>query len=501
MTTLAVAAPSTPPTGGGSAPPEAAAPTTPKRPAGDGAVVVRGGGRTRSDEAKEWKDLAAGDVLANGAMVEASSAEPLEMLLPDGVAVTLEAGGSGRWSKPGKLPSEVNKFVRGYWFVLLEGELDVRMPAAPKGSHAFLVSTRAGTLTDWRGTLHIYSHEETTAAAIFEGALVTGANGKGFPVYDGAGIVMRKGADPDKSGSIPDPPKWGASPAGMESFVAVPAAARAQLGFAWAPVPGVASYRVAIATDPAMTHVVQRATTAQTSFGIVQTPESEGAGDAPLWAEVRAVGTEGIVGGWSSPRPLRVLRYQLPAGAVVARDGAIVLPPGSSLATTQSEGVEAAYENVQSPASRLHGVPLYWTKLAGPIHLSDESPTRIVHLRDPAIGRETESELVLARRQLHADVELSPRNAHPGDPIDARVVVSDPSGRVDPMSEPVTLQALFDLDPTPVAWQRAGNVWTGHLGARRTAWPSVLRVVVKDGLGAEIGRGFLEIAGQGASSR
>ncbi len=465
-----------------------------------GPAVVHGSGRTRLEASSDWKDASAGDVLGNGVTVEASATEPLEMLLPDGVTVILEPGGQGRWAAPSKLSSESNRIVSGSHFVLLEGEVDVRMPSGPKGSHAFLVSTKAGTLTDWRGTAHIMAHEDTTAAAVYEGALVVGPNGRGSPMTDGAGILMQKGADPDRSRSIPGTPKWEPSVPGMRSLVAAPAGTRAQFALAWAPVPGAVSYRVVVAADAAISRVLERANTAETTFVV---PESATAATpaaaapsalaAPLWACVRAVGAEGIVGEWSAPIALRTVRYELPPGGRVAGDGAVVLPPQTFLAVSGADGVEVAYENVRSLASRVPGVPLYWMRVTGPLRLPDETPSRVVHLRDPASGAETQ--LVLARRELRADVDLSPRTPRPGDAIEARVVVWDPSGRIDPMSENLTLETLFDLEPVPVLWQRSGNVWRARISPRRTTTPWVLRVVVKDSLGLEVGRGFLEIAG------
>src|SRR6202044_3573460 len=169
-----------------------------------------------------------------------------------------------QWMPASKLPSEINKWTRGYCIVLEDGELEVRMPPAPKGAHAFLVSTKAGTLTDWRGQLHVRVHGDVTSAAIYEGALVVGSNGQGFPVYDGAGILMRRGVNPDKSRGIPRPPSWqgeggttavaGAASAGSEgghgALALVAGDATAALDLAWARVPDAVSYRIEIATDP-----------------------------------------------------------------------------------------------------------------------------------------------------------------------------------------------------------------------------------------------------------
>jgi hypothetical protein len=463
-----------------------------------GATVVHGSGRARADGADDWQDAPTGTVLASGSTIEASTGEPLEMRLPDGVVVVLQQGASGKWATPSKLSSETNHLVQGYHFVLLDGELDVRTPPGPKGTHALLLSTRAGTLSCWRGQVHVVAHEDTTGAALFDGAVVVGSHGKWFPVYDKAGIVMQKGVDPDKSRPVPDAPKWDTAPHGMHALAVVTSGTPATLGLAWTPVPGAARYDIDVATDPEGTQTLQHGSATDPSFTFVRsaanaaTAASEAGG---TWARVRAVSTDGIVGDWSAARPLRVLGYALPAGAFVARDGAIVLPAKTALVPSSTDGIEVALEDVVSFAGRVRGVPLYWAKPGGTLilHAPTETPMRIVHVRDAGSGDETQ--LVLARRELRANVDISPKSARAGDPVDARIVVSDPSGRIDTATENLTVEALFDLDPVAVKWQRSGNLWTARFGTRRTSVPTVVRVVVRDSLGVEIGRGFLELAG------
>jgi len=465
-----------------------AAPPPPKV---DGAAIVRGAGRVKLDSSHDWRETTTGAVLTAGVTVQASNKEPLEMILPDAVTIILEPGAIARWMPASKLPTETNSWTRGYHLVLRDGEIDVRMPEGPKGAHAFLVSTKAGTLTDWRGTLHVMVHDDVTAAAIYEGALVVGSNGQGFPVYDGAGILMRKGVNPDKSRGIPGAPTWNGGVGGAPSFVVLPAGASATVGFAWAAVPGAQTYRVEVASDPSMVPVFHRATTNDPRYVM-----PDGAPATRYYAHVLAVGAEGIVGPWSTPRPVRVVHYDLPDGAVVGRDGVIVLPDQARVRLSDTEGVEVAYENVRSLARG--AVPLYWSKLAGPIQLSEDSPMRIVHLRDPAL--DSGSQLVLARRELRADVDLEPKGARSGDRLSVRVSVADPSGRIDVSSENVAIEVTSNLDPLTVAWQRSGATWTAIIPARGTLAPSVVRVVVKDGRGMEIGRGFLEMAGFGAQA-
>lgn len=492
----------------------AAVVTGPANAAGiDGAAIVRGAGRVKPENAREWHDMSTADILNAGVSVQAAADQPLEMNLPDGVTVTLEPSAIAKWMPAAKLPSEINKWTRGYHLVLEEGELEVRMPTAAKGAHAFLVSTNAGTLTDWRGQLHVRARGDSAAAAIYEGALVVGSNGQGFPVYDGAGILMRRGINPDKTRGIPATPQWQARSGG---FLMQSGGTGGPIHLAWQPVTNAASYRVEVATDAAMVRVVDRSATTDTHYMTTQ-PAAAGR----YWAHVRAVGAEGIVGAWSPPQLIRVLRYQLPAGAIVAEDGAIVLPEGASLAFPDPEGLEVAFENVsllgigdgfgseariragygaELAAPAVHREPtLYWSELGTTVRLSDSTPARIVHLREPTSQAETR--LVLVRRQLRADVEVSPINARwPHDPLNVRVRVYDPSGRVDASTEPVSVEATLGLSPLAVDWAHSGAVWVGHIAPRPITTPSVVRVVVKDSRSIEIARGFVELEPTAESS-
>jgi hypothetical protein len=417
--------------------------------------------------------------------VQAPADRTLVVTLPDGVAVTLEPGTHGRWLPRGKLPSETNSWALGYHLVLIEGELDVRMPdgaGGAKGKHAFLVQTKAGTLTDWRGKLHVMVHDDKTTAAIYEGALVVGSNGQGFPVYDGAGILMRKGVNPDKSRGIPAAPVWD-SDHGAPSLVVEPQGARGNVGVSWKPVPGAAGYRVAIAHDAAMSGVMEIASTTDTSYAMVER------GGGGYWAQVRAVGPEGIVGEWSPARSLRVVHYAVPDGATVARDGTIVLPPRLSVRLADADGLEMAYATSTSTTPG----PLYWSPVSGSLRLPDDADVRVVHLRDPGLGQE--ATLTLARRALRVDIDMTPRDPLPGNSIDVRAVAWDPTRRLDPTQESISLEVTRDLTAVPVSWRQAGNTWTARIPPAPTPGPTVIRVVARDAFGAEIGRGFVEIAG------
>jgi hypothetical protein len=78
--------------------------------------------------------------------------------------------------------------------------------------------------------------------------------------------------------------------------------------------------------------------------------------------------------------------------------------------------------------------------------------------------------------------------------LDARVILRDPSGRIDLASEPATIEAKLDVVPLPLTWTRAGSTWSTHIVPLPIRGPSVVRVAVKDAAGGEIGHGFVEIS-------
>ncbi len=412
--------------------------------------------------------------------------QPLEITLPDGVQLTLEPGSVGTWMPAGRIATETHVFVHGYHLVLREGEIEVRMPLGEKGRHAFLLSTWAGTLTDWRGKAHVMVHGGRTAAAIYEGALVVGSNGHGFAVFDGAGVVMHKGFDPDKSRPIPSMPVWDSHDGG--TALVLSGGKSTNTALSWMPVPGAASYRVAIARDPALTDLVERAETKESNFTVRDIPAG-----ATYYARVRAVGPEGIAGEWSNPRRLRSVRYELPEGASVGPDGTFVMPEGTAITLLQPAGLQMAFEapNDGGPTPT-PATSLYWTNATPTIEPARNGASRIVYLRDTDSGQETRFGIV--RRTLRADIALSPPRARAGDPIDVRAVVWNPSGRIDPSGVPVQLVATLGLEPIPAKWKRSGTTFTSRIFSVSSDEPSVVRIVATDSRGTEIGRGMLELA-------
>ena len=462
-------------------------------PTVDGATIVRGVGRFRGENGADWSPANVGGVVPTNTTIEASGGVPLEMRFADGTELTMEPNAFGKLRSAARLPSENNGWARGHHLELRGGEVDVRMPSEPRGGRAFLVSTTAGTLTDWRGSVHVTVQDDTTAAAIYEGALVVGSNGQGFAVYDKTGVFLRKGVNPERARIIPGAPKWSAPAKAVAPSFVVAAADDTKpppLAFSWDAVDGATTYRVEVATDQGMGNVIKRAVTAETRFVLAETRGS-GAGGAPRYfARVRAISNDKIVGGWSAPRALRVLRVTYPRDSFIATDGTVILPEGGAIALSDVQGVEMALETYEGEKPRARGT-LYWTPATANVRLAEKG-SRIVHLRDSLLGSETE--IALGRRELRADVTMCPTRARwPDHPVGVRVLLDDPSRRIDASCEAVTFETTVNLTPIDVAWHHVGAWWWAEVPPQATPGPWVVRVVAKDKSGAEIGRGHLEV--------
>jgi hypothetical protein len=126
---------------------------------------------------------------------------------------------------------------------------------------------------------------------------------------------------------------------------------------------------------------------------------------------------------------------------------------------------------------------------------------RLVRLRvEGDYGRETR--LHLEPRALRADIRLGPSWARwPEDAIEMSISIVDPSGRFDPGSVQPRVEVLLGIEAIDVAWAREGTRLTARLPPRVTTRPEVLRVIVRDQKGVQLGRNFLEIEPSNGAER
>jgi hypothetical protein len=164
----------------------------------------------------------------------------------------------------------------------------------------------------------------------------------------------------------------------------------------------------------------------------------------------------------------------------VDREGAVVVAPqGSNVQLSGHANLEMAVDDHKfRPAAAELKV--------------DETP-HLVRLRfEGDYGRETR--LHVEPRALKADITLGPVWARwPDDAIEMSIAISDPSGRFDPQSVQPKIEVLLGIEPLDIEWKHEGTRFTARLAPRMTTRPEVLRVIVRDQAGVQLGRNFLEI--------
>jgi hypothetical protein len=248
------------------------------------------------------------------------------------------------------------------------------------------------------------------------------------------------------------------------------------LGLTWRPLADVSGYRFEIGADESFTKVTETITLRadQHAYVVRNLPEGN------YYGRVIALDRDGVGSRPSTLAPLRVIAVSTPDGGVVDREGVVVVAPqGSNVQLSGHTNLEMAVDDhkFRPAASELK---------------VDETP-HLVRLRfEGDYGRETR--LHVEPRALKADITLGPAWARwPDDTIEMSIAISDPSGRFDPESVQPKVEVLLGIEPVDVEWKREGTRLTARLAPRTTTRPEVLRVIVRDQGGVQLGRNFLEI--------
>jgi hypothetical protein len=177
----------------------------------------------------------------------------------------------------------------------------------------------------------------------------------------------------------------------------------------------------------------------------------------------------------------------MPDGGAVDREAStIVAPQGTSVRLSGHAHLEMAVDDHQfRPAAS---------------ELRVNQTPYLVRLRvEGDYGRETQ--LHVQPRALKAVIRIGPAWARwPDDAIEMSIAIQDPSGRFDPASVEPKIEVLLGIEPLEVDWKRDGAVMTARLAPRASTRPEVLRVIVRDQGGVQLGRNFLEIEPVGGRS-
>lgn len=202
-------------------------------------------------------------------------------------------------------------------------------------------------------------------------------------------------------------------------------------------------------------------------------------------AEARAFDADDIESATSPPVPVTVIGVEVPKGAIVMPSGAIQLVEKQRVKLSARDGLEAA----------LGGSTMF-----GPVpsELAMVGTMKQV-LRVRRKGDTGEGQLVLEPFSLRADVTLGPKTAvWPRDAIDVVVRLRTSDGAPVPSTTSLRATGLLGLDPIDVSLVRDGDVFRAKVSPRAIDKPTALRVEVFDELDHALGRGFVEIAREGA---
>jgi hypothetical protein len=247
------------------------------------------------------------------------------------------------------------------------------------------------------------------------------------------------------------------------------------LGLSWRAVTGANGYRFEIGTDASFTNITEAAILRADQLSYVVQSLPEGA----YYGRVIALDRDGVGSRPSTLAPLRVIAVHTPEGGAVDREAStVVAPRGTRVRLSDHAHLEMAVDDhkFRPAASEL---------------TVGETP-QLVRLRvEGDYGRETR--LHVEPRALKADIHIGPSWARSDDAIEMSIVIQDPSGRFDPESVQPKVEVLLGIEPVGVEWTREGSRLTARLAPRVSTRADVLRVIVRDQGGVQLGRNFLEI--------
>jgi hypothetical protein len=453
-------------------------------PAAEVSPVLQGDALLRAPGSEEFAPVGDGSHLAAGNGLRAPAGRAAALKPAEGVSVRLAPDSTLTLRQSAWLPAEQPGAapLRAFQVSLASGELDLEVHD-PTNTLGVLVSLPGGrSLALWRGSANVSIRDDRVAIALYEGTAIAGSASRWKPLTAGTGAVLAANAEPS-SRPTPTRPDWvdgAAAPA--PPFALVRGDERAALGVAWRAIAGASRYRVEMAPDARMVGAV---TTLDEDSPTMKT-EPMGAGT--YFVRVRALSSSGVAGPTSTVKALRVARLTVPPMAFASPEGAIVLPASAAVTLDDTRDLEVATISEFDPKA-----PPRWSPASKDLTLAG-APRRTLRIRH--VPSQIESPLVLARRELRAQVSFSPMNARwPENPIDVTVKVEDESGYLDPSREPIKVDVRVDLDRLDLAWKHTGDTWTARVMPKSAPGPWVVRVDVRDQAGTPIGASLLDVDG------
>lgn len=443
--------------------------------AGSAATVLEAGGCVRETASAECKPAAVGALVAPQSGYVAGKAGS-RVRLADGSELALSADAEIVLQPSTKLDLG-KEGLRGQVVQLVRGQADVTVASSKSTPSAVLLRGPAQLSAIAKaGSVTVRPGGDFLVVANVGGEALAASGNDWNEVPVGKVRLISK-ADP--KGAVRDLLHAPEPKPSNRFMVTVGAAAVAPLEVSWSAMPNVANYEVVVRRDGGG-EVARRqlgANTTSTTF-----PEL---GTGSFTARVRAMDTDEITTAWSAPVGLTSVGLALPDGALVTASGVIQLAPNHKVRLLGFEGMEIA-------------VGATWTStLPDQLGLLNGRPQT---LRLRRKGETTEHGIRFEPRSAIAIVELSPKNVRwPGPDVTIRITLADKSGGPRPVGITMVPRVLLDVTPIEATWSEKDGALEATVAARDTGKPHVLRVEVADQFGVDLGRGFVEVAGDSPS--
>jgi hypothetical protein len=437
-----------------------------------------GGAQVRRNRFRAWENARPGRKLPADA--ELTCAGGCTVRTSDGSTLTLEPGALVTVGQLYFIILEEGPFASvGRRFELRSGGVRANVVADKKRPRTLVIGTpNDGVVAVRPGEAHVVVTDDHAGVASWAGGAKIKQRKKMLDLEAGqAASIGTDGALAARS--VAASPEW-AAPVGRldepQPLAVALNSSSGALGLSWRPVADVSGYRFEIASDESFGTVTEAVNLKpeQRSFVVKDLPEGN------YFGRVIALDRDRVGSRPSTVAPLRVIGVQAPEGGTVDRAASVVVAPqGTSVRLSDHKHLEMAVDDhkFRPAASELK---------------VDETP-HVVRLRvEGDYGRETR--LHVEPRALRADIHLGPAWARwPDDTIEMSIDIVDPSGRFSPESVTPTVEVLLGIETVDVEWKREGTRMTARLAPRVTTRPEVLRVIVRDQGGVQLGRNFLEI--------
>jgi hypothetical protein len=371
--------------------------------------------------------------------------------------------------------NEQKKIILSQQIEVLEGDVEATAPN-PKGYGITLVSN--GSMVAFRnGRVHLVAQPDHAAVAVVDGAARANSGKVWADVPPGQVVRLDGREKPTVTHPVPKSPAWTHPQLCPSALSIVEEGGTTHVGGCWTATAGAMSYRIEIAKDPEFKSMLDEVRTQSSQFVTPPLPVGY------YFARVRGLDPDGIEGPASTVRHLGVVPVQLPAGSLAdLANHALIVPAHAQISFGEPGPLEIAEGNggyIQVP----------------PALTVDERAEHVLRLRLKG-DQSSESELRIEKRELRAEVELTPHLPRwPKDPIDLYVNIEDPTGKMSASAIQPRIEVLIGTHEVPIDWTHSGTIWAARLEPRHTYGPSVVRVIVRDQNGHLLGRNFVEVEG------